>query len=942
MTEQLKRARELTDRGGHFYRSDFQVHTPRDNQWKGQRPASEQERVEWATAFVVAAREKGLHAVAISDHHDFTFYPYVKKAAEEETWEDGTPVPLKERLVVFPALELTLTVPCQAIMILDADFPMDRLDSVLVALDTEPFDPNATALPSTTALPDSAEINDLHQKLDLKDWLRGRYIILPNVTPGGHQTLMRLSFQHKYREMVCVGGYLDKPISVFEEKVGDKKILDGEVKEWGFKRLGLFQTSDSRTADFSDLGERATWVKWTVPTAEAIRQACLAQESRLAQTDPPRPSTWISHISVSTSIFMGNINIALNPQYTALIGGRGTGKSTVLDYLRWALCDQPAKVAEDDEIVSPGTRQRKLIEATLKPLDAVVEVHCVINGIAHVVRRKASDGSVALKVGQDAFVDATPPEVQSLLPIQAYSQKQLSSVAIRTEELMRFVKAPILRLLENLDTKANEITGRLRENYGTLQRTRALSSEIAKTKVRVQSLGDQAQAMRDGLSGISDSDRLVLNEKAAFDDIRSLEASWVHQLSDIEAELRAFEGSLSSLAARIKPPDRLPDSVKTEIGDLATRITKALERNSVFVTSMSEEFSQSLSLVIEARQALDAKLADYDSEYAAVKARSSAHQTKVDELNGLDQQLSTARELLQKQESELDDLGDPAARHATLRQELVNVRRERTSLLKEQCDDLSLLSDGLIRASLGVGIEMAKVQDRFKGLTTGSSVRAAQIESFFNQLLTEKSPSETWEQVLTELETLTLLDSAIDLTSEQTPVLSRLGLRLDDQKRIAPRITPEGWLDLSLTEVSDMPSFEYRAKEDQYIEFESASAGQQASALLTTLLSQQGPPLIIDQPEEDLDSDTVQQIVSKIWDAKSRRQILFASHNANLVVNGDADLVLVCAYINSGDQSAGHIKLQGAIDVPEVRAEITTIMEGGERAFKLRKEKYGF
>jgi hypothetical protein len=59
-------------------------------------------------------------------------------------------------------------------------------------------------------------------------------------------------------------------------------------------------------------------------------------------------------------------------------------------------------------------------------------------------------------------------------------------------------------------------------------------------------------------------------------------------------------------------------------------------------------------------------------------------------------------------------------------------------------------------------------------------------------------------------------------------------------------------------------------------------------------------------------------------------------------VNGDADLVLVCAYLNAGDQSAGHIKEQGAIDVSAVRDEITSVMEGGERAFRLRKEKYGF
>jgi ABC-type cobalamin/Fe3+-siderophores transport system ATPase subunit len=167
-------------------------------------------------------------------------------------------------------------------------------------------------------------------------------------------------------------------------------------------------------------------------------------------------------------------------------------------------------------------------------------------------------------------------------------------------------------------------------------------------------------------------------------------------------------------------------------------------------------------------------------------------------------------------------------------------------------------------------------------------------------------------------------------------------LTVSDQKKISPRITPDSWLDLSLAPLTDHPEFEYQSKQGEYIAFSSASAGQQATALLTTLLAQEGTPLIVDQPEEDLDSETVQRIVSKIWSSKGSRQLIFASHNANLVVNGDADLVLVCAYLKSGDQSSGHIKAQGAIDIASVRSEITSVMEGGERAFRLRKEKYGF
>lgn len=142
--------------------------------------------------------------------------------------------------------------------------------------------------------------------------------------------------------------------------------------------------------------------------------------------------------------------------------------------------------------------------------------------------------------------------------------------------------------------------------------------------------------------------------------------------------------------------------------------------------------------------------------------------------------------------------------------------------------------------------------------------------------------------------------------------------------------------------LDDRPIFEYATKPGEFIPFNKASPGQQATALLQVLLAQPGPPLLIDQPEDDLDSQVVLQVAEHIWAAKTRRQLIFASHNANLVVNGDAELVICCDYRKAGDQSGGQIKLEGAIDVPAVRKEITAVMEGGERAFRMRQQKYGF
>ena len=229
----------------------------------------------------------------------------------------------------------------------------------------------------------------------------------------------------KYVEMPCVGGYVDGDIGKLGQ--GNQNIIAGKAKEWGNKRIACFQTSDNRYEDHRDLGRFSTWIKWAVPTAEALRQACLAQESRVSQDAPRLPSVVISGISVSNSVFLGPIDLDLNPQYTTLIGGRGTGKSTILEYLRWVLCDQPPS-GGDEDTPNYQARRSRLIDQTLKPVNATVQVRFEVNSVPHVVRRNSVDSALLIKIANDEMRPCREDEVRTLLPIQAYSQKQLSDV----------------------------------------------------------------------------------------------------------------------------------------------------------------------------------------------------------------------------------------------------------------------------------------------------------------------------------------------------------------------------------------------------------------------------------------------------------------------------------------------------------------------------------
>jgi chromosome segregation protein len=167
------------DRGAHYFKTDLQVHTPRDKAWTGERPVTPEARAEYARQFVMACREKGLGAVAITDHHDFVLFPAIKDAAANEVDSEGEALPAERRLVVFPGLELTLAVPCQALLILDADFPVERLSGIFDLLAITAVDKAAPHSGDVQRVGHIETLKQLHEELDRNDWLKRHLRHLP-------------------------------------------------------------------------------------------------------------------------------------------------------------------------------------------------------------------------------------------------------------------------------------------------------------------------------------------------------------------------------------------------------------------------------------------------------------------------------------------------------------------------------------------------------------------------------------------------------------------------------------------------------------------------------------------------------------------------------------------------------------------------------------------
>jgi chromosome segregation protein len=266
-------------------------------------------------------------------------------------------------------------------------------------------------------------------------------------------------------------------------------------------------------------------------------------------------------------------------------------------------------------------------------------------------------------------------------------------------------------------------------------------------------------------------------------------------------------------------------------------------------------------------------------------------------------------------------------------------------LLSQQATKLTTDSDGDLRVRISRAKDMEALKLSLQDSIKGSGITTPdKFDKLVRNVSESGDPISAWIDLGEELVSLARMAPQIPSGGElpATPRFSEAGFISTEIRRMASKITPTNAFQLTLLYPENAPVFEYKTAGGSFIPFEDASQGQQATALIGLLLNQTAGPLVVDQPEDDLDMATILDVAERLWTAKQKRQIIFVTHNPNLVVIGDAELVLNCAYVEPGLGSKVSIANKGAIDSPETCDVITEVMEGGEEAFRLRKERYGF
>jgi len=402
--------------GTRWWRVDLHAHSPVSYDFG---TLADRQSPDWA-AWIQAARGAGLHAVAITDHNSARGIQHLQNAALQE---DGSPV-------LFPAVEATASDGTHLLLLLDPNATQRHVEKILADIDI-PVDDQGTQEGQSPL-----SILKILENCGNKALIIGAHVNGPKGILTQYDSGMPLINILNHPHLLAV--------EIDPEQEYANKWLDGQQSR---VNRSIPQVWSSNSHDYDSLGTRFTWVKMTTPSYEGLRLALLdgnesLKPSRQSTSNDPNnnhANLAIESISVKNAKYIGRrepVSVHFNPWLNTIIGGRGTGKSTIVDFCRKAF---RREFELDRSNTSDQGSLRKIFDSRMSDSSKQGEGLATADTLVEVVYRKdgerfviswSSDGSAPAlyRIDDDERV-AEEGKISELFPVRIYSQKQLFALA---------------------------------------------------------------------------------------------------------------------------------------------------------------------------------------------------------------------------------------------------------------------------------------------------------------------------------------------------------------------------------------------------------------------------------------------------------------------------------------------------------------------------------
>lgn len=918
---------------------------------KGEKQASlkQLEAKEWLLGFMRAE----IDCVAVTDHNTGEWIDRLKEELDDL---ERTQHPEFRPLHLFPGVELSVNPGFHLLAIFDTDSTTFDIE---VLIDIVQYDGNKGDSNGVTR---KSAVNVVETVLSrggipIPAHADGTKGLLRPEEEGSKKTALDASTVSQVLDcegilaMEVIASEFEKP-NLYEQR----KLAWTEV-------LGSDSHHPQGESERNYPGSHYTWVKMAKPSLEGLRLALQdgggvsIRRSDASEAFHPfaLPNHCIESIEIDTARYMGRgqlpARLDFSPWLNGLIGGRGTGKSTVLHALRLA-----ARRDSDFEVLPAHSESRTSFERFNQvPSDTTkdggltdstkIQWTLMRDGVRHRVHWQEADAEVVVE-DESRSGEWVPSSVQAVtsgrFPVQMFSQGQIAELAGDDPAA----------LLREIDRAAG-----IEELRGKFD---GVVAAFVSARARIRELESKLQGLEDSTAlELQDVERKIARfEDAEYTTILTSHRRRQGQLQVLDQQFVAVEEAAQQIedTAKELQLEGLPDGFfeqaaeeDTQVVDVAAKLRSAVEK----ARQQSREVAQNLREVVASqREALKGSRWE-----AAVKESDRAYQelvkvlvTKgITDLNEYDSLLKKKQHLddkikeLQSDREERDEL----VRVSQVRlQEVLEARHAMTRARLEFLSTILSQNDFVSIEVRPFGDDPHIIERSLRLTLNVLDGRFADDILFTNEGGSSKGiAADLIENLPEELEgRMSEVDSRLGKLKERFESACQgqgnfggrfnnfLQRKFDQRPELLDEILtwfPEDGLSVRYSRTGDGKDFQPISQ---------ASAGQRSAAMLAFLLAHGEEPLVLDQPEDDLDNHLIYDlVVRQIREYKLRRQIIVVTHNPNIVVNGDAEMIHALAF----DHGQCVVKQSGSLQEEAIRDEVCRVMEGGREAFRRRYRRIG-
>jgi len=842
------------------------------------------------------ALDEKLDAIAITDHNTGEWVDKIKKAS-------------KNKLIIFPGVEISVLGGKRGVHIIgifDKSKTTKHIENLLGDLKIK-----ADKYGKEDAYTDKTP----NQVIDIISEHGGMAIMAhansAQGVMGGIEGNPRTEIIKNKNLIAAEGTDFDK-IDKIKMKRRIVDLLDGKHPE--YRKLAVYQASDnpSRTKEgkhsLEGIGSRFTYFKLDEISFEGLRQCFCDPDVRIRQKDELEIKKFpkITFMKASQG-FLENQKIYFNEGLNSIVGGKGVGKSLVVEFLRFAI-DQFSK---DNSILKDHENK---LEKRLGPFGKITVEFELESGERYQVMRTYDGVNNKIECINLDTNELYEGDIPALFPILVYSQNEVIKIAEDEEAQLRLIDSFIdsIAYKKNIQNLSRELAKKDKE----LAKSIKASSEVASNKKEFSTINEQIKNINRVLKNkLFDEMKLWERKKTTYEKYISFHDDLTQKIDQIVSD---FTEEITKPGISKELSKYLQIRKAKQLSEESyNKVVSSMDKVKIEVVQNKEKISESFNKWVP-------EFEKKQKQYENMLKKSGGDKRKLEsERRKLEIKKQEIEKELERYTKQLEKLDEIKKSRDSLLDELEEVYYVYYEIRKQKFDDLTSQSNGKLKLELKHAANRDRFKEELLTLKKGSRIRDTDIEKVSQNIM----PRE-------------FIDLIIDNNFDS--LVEKADLAYENAKKLIDTLNSKEALEDILTMShsvypEDIPSIKFRKEDGNHYHISELSVGQKCTALLIIALSEGTRPIIIDQPEDSLDNPSVyEDVVLKLRAGKEKRQFILTTHNSSVGVASDSDKFIIL----KSTAIQGNIECLGAIDRPKVRSEIIDHLEGGPDPYKLKSKKY--